>query len=179
MSIRIRLLSISTVCWMAISACTAACTVACASQHPPSPQASPSDSAKPSATGTVPAVASTASTTVSPTTTTPDCTGLSICAPPPPDAEGNPPCFYSDGWQAATDGGIEVWYFHEPQNMTKAEKVTAVVRKTDGTNETQEAEVAAGQQVHRFEFPTVDKAVVAEVFFDTDGGRCFVVGPGS
>ncbi|MGO9509436.1 MAG: hypothetical protein ACLPXZ_19600 [Mycobacterium sp.] len=43
-------------------------------------------------------------------TSTPDCVGLSICAPPP-DAEGNPPCYYSDGWQASGSGaGIEVWY---------------------------------------------------------------------
>ncbi|SOJ56035.1 hypothetical protein MSIMFB_03512 [Mycobacterium simulans] len=123
------------------------------------------------------------STTVSPSTTpttAPPCVGLSICPPPPPDAEGNPPCFYSDGWQATTSGtGIEVWYFHEPQNMSKAEKVTAVVRKKDGTTESQDANIEAGQQVHRFEFPAIAKSAVSEVFFDTSSGRCFVIGPGS
>ncbi|CAM2765559.1 hypothetical protein BST27_00230 [Mycobacterium intermedium] len=167
MSTRIRLL--------AIVAMGLASVTACASQHPTSPQASTAKSPTPSASSPVSAVVS---TTVSPTTSTPECTGLSICAPPPPDAQGNPPCFYSDGWQAATDGGIEVWYFHEPQNLSQAEKVTAVVRKTDGTTQSQEADVAAGQQVHRFEFPTIDKSVVAEVFFDTAAGRCFVAGPG-
>ncbi|MCV6974574.1 hypothetical protein H7J11_08760 [Mycobacterium bourgelatii] len=152
----------------------------CVSQHPTSPQAatasSTAGSAMPTAGGSVSPVVS---TTASPTTSTPACTGLPICEPPPPDAQGNPPCFYSDGWQAATDGGIEVWYFHEPQNLSQAEKVTAVVRKTDGTTQTQEADIAAGQQVHRFEFPAIDKSVVAQVFFDTAAGRCFVAGPGS
>lgn len=63
--------------------------------------------------------------------------------------------------------------------MSKPDKVTAVVRKKDGTIESQDANIEAGQQVHRFEFPTIDKAAVAEVFFDTSSGRCFVIGPGS
>ncbi|EUA10782.1 hypothetical protein I546_3358 [Mycobacterium kansasii 732] len=106
--------------------------------------------------------------------------GLSICPPPPPDAEGNPACFYSDGWQATSSGaGIEVWYFHEPHNMSKPDKVTAVVRKKDGTTESQEADIQAGQQVHRFEFATINQSAVAEVFLDSSTGRCFVIGPGS
>ncbi len=72
-----------------------------------------------------------------------------------------------------------MWYFHEPQNLSKAEKVTAVVRKKDGTNESQDANIEAGQQVHRFEFPTIDKSAVSAVFLDTSNGRCFVIGPGS
>jgi hypothetical protein len=113
-------------------------------------------------------------------TTTPPCVGLSICAPPPPDAEGNPACYYADGWQGtATGAGIEVWYFHEPQNLSKPDKVTALVRKKDGTNESQDANVEAGQQVHRFEFPATDKSAVQEVLLTTGTGRCFVVGPGS
>ena len=173
MSKPIRLMAVIAMGWVGVAAC--------ASQHPPTPQAS-----APSATrtgGTTSAtVSAAASTTLSPSTTTstPDCVGLSICPPPPPDAEGNPPCFYSDGWQAtSTGGGIEVWYFHEPQKMSQAEKVTAVVRKKDGTNQSQEANIEAGQQVHRFEFPTIDQSAVAGVFFDTDNGRCFVIGPGS
>jgi hypothetical protein len=114
------------------------------------------------------------------TTTTPDCVGLSICTPPSPDAEGNPACFYSDGWQPNSAGsGIEVWYFHEPQNLSKPDKVTAIVRKKDGTNESQEAAIAAGQQTHRFEFPAIDKSSVQEVLLNTGNGRCFVIGPGS
>lgn len=60
-------------------------------------------------------------------TSTPTCVGLSICTPPPPDAEGNPPC-YSDGWRASIqDGGVEVWYFREPSsNLSKPDQVTAV-----------------------------------------------------
>ena len=113
-------------------------------------------------------------------TTTPQCVGLSICPPPPPDAEGNPACYFSDGWQGnATGAGIEVWYFHEPQNLSKPDKVTAVVRKKDGTNESQDANIEAGQQVHHFEFPTIDKSAVQEVLLTTSTGRCFVTGPGS
>jgi hypothetical protein len=113
-------------------------------------------------------------------TTTPQCVGLSICPPPPPDAEGNPACYFSDGWQGnATGAGIEVWYFHEPQNLSKPDKVTAVVRKKDGTNESQDANIEAGQQVHHFEFPTIDQSAVQEVLLTTSTGRCFVTGPGS
>lgn len=176
MSKVIRLIAIFAMGWVGVAAC--------ASQHPTSPQASAPGSTKPVSTIVSVAGSTTASpgatpSTASTATSTPACVGLSICDPPPPDAEGNPPCFYSDGWQATTDGGIEVWYFHEPQNMSVADKVTAVVRKKDGTTVNQEADVAAGQQVHRFEFPTIDKSVVAEVFFDTARGRCFVIGPGS
>jgi hypothetical protein len=61
--------------------------------------------------------------------------------------------------------------------MSKPDKVTAVVRKKDGANETQDATVEAGQQVHRFEFPAIDKSSVQEVLLNTSTGRCFVVGP--
>ncbi|MCV7198090.1 hypothetical protein [Mycobacterium angelicum] len=123
-----------------------------------------------------------ASPTTSPTsaTSTAPCVGLSSCPPPPPDAEGNPACYYADGWQATSSGkGIEVWYFHEPQNMSRAESVTAVVRKKDGTTESQDANIEAGQQVHRFEFAAIAKSAVSEVFLDSSGARCFVIGPGS
>ena len=70
-----------------------------------------------------------------------------------------------------------MWYFHEPQNLSKPDKITALVRKADGTNESQDADIAAGQQTHRFEFPTTDKAAVQEVLLNTSNGRCFVIGP--
>ncbi len=147
---------------------------ACASQQPSPPKATAPSTTKPPPT---------TSTTVprgSPATATrpPQCIGLSICPPPPPDAEGNPACYYADGWQAS-GAGIEVWYFHEPQNLSKPDKVTALVRKTDGTNESQDAGIDAGQQVHRFEFPTIDKSAVQEVLLTTGNGRCFVIGPGT
>ena len=152
---------------------------ACASQ----PKASgPSSTAPPAAASTaVSRVAPTNATALATTpTSSPDCVGLSICAPPPPDAEGNPACFYSDGWQAtASGGGIEVWYFHEPQNLSTPDKLTVVVRKKDGTSESQDANIEAGQQTHRFEFPTINKSVVQEVLLNSNSGRCFVIGPGS
>jgi hypothetical protein len=102
---------------------------------------------------------------------------LSICPAPPPDAEGNPACYYADGWRANASGaGIEVWYFHEPQNLSKPDKITALVRKKDGTNESQDASIDAGQQAHRFEFATVDASAVLEVLLSTGSGRCFVIG---
>ncbi len=116
---------------------------------------------------------------VSPATATsaPACVGLSSCPPPPPDAEGNPGCYYADGWRDAPGGGIEVWYFHEPKNISRADKVTALVRKKDGTTASQDANIDAGQQVHRFEFPGVDKSGVQEVLLTTSSGRCYVAGP--
>ena len=75
---------------------------------------------------------------------TPTCVGLSTCTPPP-DAEGNPPCYYADGWQAdASEGGIAVWYFHEPANLSNADQVTAVVRMKDGTVASQIAALVRG-----------------------------------
>ncbi|RUP04960.1 MAG: hypothetical protein EKK34_11440 [Mycobacterium sp.] len=152
---------------------------ACGSPHA-SPPASSSTPAKPATPAASAAPVTKPSTTTTSTTGAPDCVGLSICTPPPPDADGNPACFYSDGWQASSTGaGIEVWYFQEPQNMSTPDKVTAVVRKKDGSTESQDAAIEAGQQVHRFEFPAIDKSAVAEVLFDTSRGRCFVTGPGS
>ncbi|KZS58720.1 hypothetical protein [Mycobacterium ostraviense] len=152
--------------------------VACASQQQAPPHASASSSTS-TTVSTTTASTTQPGTTTSPATTAP-CVGLSICPPPPPDAEGNPACFYSDGWQATSSGaGIEVWYFHEPQNMSTPDKVTAVVRKKDGTTESLEADIQAGQQVHRFEFATINQSAVAEVFLDSSTGRCFVIGPGS
>ncbi|WP_156687473.1 hypothetical protein [Mycobacterium sp. Marseille-P9652] len=117
-----------------------------------------------------------------PSTTAPaptPCVGLSICPPPPPDAEGNPGCYYADGWRATTSGaGIEVWYFHEPQNVAKPDKVTVAVRTKDGTSPSQTADIAAGQQAHRFEFPDVAASSVNEVLLTSSTGRCFVIGPG-
>lgn len=93
----------------------------------------------------IPAAHADPSTTSSVAPGTPQCIGLSICPPPAPDAEGNPACYYSDGWQGNSAGsGIEVWYFHEPQNLSKPDKISAVVRKKDGTNESQDANIDAG-----------------------------------
>lgn len=72
-----------------------------------------------------------------------------------------------------------MWYFHEPQNLSTPDKVTALVRKKDGTNESQDADIEAGQQVHRFEFAAVGKSTVQEVLLTTSSGRCFVIGPGT
>jgi len=72
-----------------------------------------------------------------------------------------------------------VWYFQDPQNLSKPDKITAVVRKKDGTTESQDADIEAGQQVHRFEFPTIEQSSVQEVLLTSSTGRCFVIGPGS
>ncbi|OJZ67953.1 hypothetical protein BRW65_25835 [Mycobacterium paraffinicum] len=136
----------------------------------------PAAQAAPATTTTAPSPAPT--TGASPTTSTPACVGLSICPPPPPDAEGNPACYYADGWRGDSSGaGIEVWYFRDPQSPPKPDKVTALVRKKDGTSESQDAEIAADQQVHRFGFPSVAPSVVQEVLFTSGNGRCFVIGP--
>jgi hypothetical protein len=155
--------------------------MACGSEHAAPPNASSSSATKPSTPASLSTSSSAPSNPVaSPaTTSTPACVGLSICPPPPPDAEGNPACYYADGWRADSSGaGIEVWYFRDPQKPPKADKVTAFVRKKDGTNESQDADIEAGQQVHRFGFPTVAPSAVQEVLFSSGSDRCFVIGPG-
>ncbi|WP_231983693.1 hypothetical protein [Mycobacterium sp. E2733] len=160
-----------------LAALSMACAglVACGSQHAAPPNASGSSAPKSS----TPASSSASSSVVSPaTTSTPACVGLSICPPPPPDAEGNPACYYADGWRAdSSGGGIEVWYFRDPKEPSQPDRVTALVRKKDGTNESQDADIAADQQVHRFGFPSVAPSAVQEVFFSSGSGRCFVIGP--
>lgn len=135
--------------------------------------------APPTTTSPSPSPAPTAGASVPPTTSaTPACVGLSICPPPPPDAEGNPACYYADGWRADNSGtGIEAWYFEDPKSPSKPDKVTASVRKKDGTTESQDATIEAGQQVHRFEFPAIPQSAVDEVLFITGAARCFVIGP--
>jgi len=162
-----------------------ACTwlTACGPQQAAQPNASAGSSTSPSA-GTRTSVpqntaAGTTPSSIAPSST-PPCIGLSICPPPPPDAEGNPPCYYADGWRANDSGaGIEVWYFHEPQNMSKPDKITVMVRKKDGTSESRDANIDAGQQVHRLEFPTLEQSSVDEVLLTSGSGRCFVIGPGN
>ena len=110
--------------------------------------------------------------------TTSSCVGLSICPPPPPDAEGNPGCYYRDGWAADPSGsGINVYYFREPSDSAKAEQVTADVHVADGTTASQIAALDAGQSSDQIQFPGIDTSAVREVVLTTDAGRCFVAGP--
>ena len=112
--------------------------------------------------------------------TTESCVGLPICTPPPPDAEGNPACFYRDGWVADTSGsGINVYYFRESSNAVNGEQVTADVRLKDGTTASQIAAIDPGQSNDQIQFPGIDKSAVQEVLLTTSAGRCFVIGPNS
>ena len=61
-----------------------------------------------------------------------------------------------------------MWYFHEPQSLSKPDKITALVRKKDGTSESQDSDIAA-----------IDGSAVQEALLTTDTGRCFVIGPGA
>lgn len=152
--------------WSIVAACGSA-------THAVGPGTAPATHAVAQTTSVGPTVSSTAPTT------TPQCVGLSICPPPPPDAAGNPACYYADGWRAGTSGGgIEVWYFREPQSPSKADKVTVTVRRKDGTTQSQDASIDAGQQVHRFEFLDTPQASVDEVLLVSSADRCFVIGPG-
>ncbi len=157
--------------------------IACGSQHSASPHTSAPTSTTPSfavSAGIPPSTpAAEPLAPVAPgSTNAQPCVGLSICTPPPADADGNPPCYYSDGWRADASGaGIEVWYFQDPRNPSKPDKVTAFVRKKDGTSESQDSNIEVGQQAHRFEFPAIVQSTVDEVLFDSSAGRCFVIGP--
>jgi hypothetical protein len=147
---------------------------ACSSSSPSQPQA-----ATASSTTTQPALPAPATpkATASPSTT-PPCVGLSICPAPPPDAEGNPGCYYRDGWAIDTSGsGIDVYYFREPPNAVDGEQVTADVRLKDGTTASQIAAIDPGQVSEQIQFPGIDKSAVQEVLLTTGAGRCFVIGP--
>ena len=114
--------------------------------HKPLPASSPSPSA--SSPSRTPKTTATA-----PATTTTHAFGLSICTPPPPDAEGNPVRNYRDGWEGDPSGsGINVYYFREPAAAAGAEEVTATFA-SDGTVASQIAEIDAGQSFHRIQFP--------------------------
>jgi hypothetical protein len=105
---------------------------------------------------------------------------LPICTPPPPDAEGNPACYYRDGWTADTSGsGINVYYFRESSNAVNGEQVTADVRLKDGTTASQIAAIDPGQSNDQIQFPGINKSAVLKVLLTTSAGRCFVVGPNS
>lgn len=146
--------------------CVAA--AACSTNSPSHPQAGPASSPHQESAATATAVA----------TTTPSCIGLSICTPPPPDAEGNPACNYRDGWDADPSGsGINVYYFRESSAAADAEQVTADIHLKDGTIASQIAAIEAAQTFHRIQFPGIDKAAVQEVLLNTGAGRCFVIGP--
>jgi hypothetical protein len=162
----------------AIFAAGCAGLAACGSAQHPAPNTAGSKTPTTTAHGSAPPTA-TAGAPVSPNTATtaPACVGLSICSPPP-DAEGNPACYYSDGWAAGASGSaIDVYYFHEPQNLSNPDNVTAEIRMKDGTVASQVAPIDAGQQLHQFEFPAIDKSAVQEVFLIGSGGRCYVTGP--
>ena len=121
---------------------------ACSSSSPSPPQAATASSTtqQPAVTTTRAAPNATAAphATAGPSTT-PPCVGLSICPPPPPDAEGNPACYYRDGWAADTSGsGINVYYFRESPNAVNGEQVTADVRLKDGTTASQIAAIDPG-----------------------------------
>jgi hypothetical protein len=150
---------------------------ACSSSTPSQPQATTASSTTQQPTVTGPAAPHATAAPSASAAPTP-CVGLSICPPPPPDAEGNPGCYYRDGWDADPSGsGINVYYFREPSNAANGEQVTADVRLRDGTTASQIAALDPGQSSDRIQFPGIDKSAVQEVLLTTSAGRCFVIGP--
>ena len=150
---------------------------ACSSSSPPRPQAATASSTTPQPAVTATRAAPNA--TAAPSSTA-SCVGLAICTPPSPDAEGNPACYYRDGWAADTSGsGINVYYFRESSNAVNGEQVTADVRLKDGTTASQIAAIDPGQLNDQIQFPGIDKSAVQEVLLTTSAGRCFVIGPNS
>lgn len=156
---------------------------ACSASSPPPPQAATASSTTPlpavTTTHAAPNATAAPDATAAPSTTA-SCVGLSICPPPPPDADGNPACYYRDGWAADTSGsGINVYYFRESPNAVNGEQVTADVRLKDGTTASQLAAIDPGQSNDQIQFPGIDQSAVHEVLLTTSAGRCFVIGPGS
>ena len=160
------------------------CLAACSSSSPSAsqPQATTSSSTTRQPTVTEPLAPNATphpNATAAPHAITP-CVGLSICPPPPPDAEGNPGCYYRDGWAADPSGsGINVYYFRESSNAVNAEQVTADVRLKDGATASQIVAIDAGQMMDQIQFPGIDRSAVQEVLLTTGAGRCFVIGPDS
>ena len=152
---------------------------ACSSPSPSQPQAATASSTTPHPAVTTDRVTAPATPTAAATpSTTASCVGLSICPPPPPDAEGNPACYYRDGWAIDTSGsGIDVYYFREAPNAVDGEQVTAEVRQKDGTTASQIVAIDPGQLNDQIQFPGIDKSAVQEVLLTTGAGRCFVIGP--
>lgn len=156
---------------------------ACSASSPPPPQAATASATTPqpavTTTHAAPNATAAPDATAAPSTTA-SCVGLSICPPPPPDADGNPACYYRDGWAADTSGsGINVYYFRESPNAVNGEQVTADVRLKDGTTASQLAAIDPGQSNDQIQFPGIDQSAVHEVLLTTSAGRCFVIGPGS
>jgi hypothetical protein len=153
---------------------------ACSSSSPSRPHAATASSTTQQATvtgTTAPRATATPNPTAAPSTTT-SCVGLSICTQPPPDTEGNPACYYRDGWAADPSGiGINVYYFRESSKAANGEQVTADVRMKDGTTASQIAAIDPGQSSDQIQFPGIDKSAVQKVLLTTSAGRCFVIGP--
>jgi hypothetical protein len=147
---------------------------ACSSSSPSQPQATTASSTIRQPTVIKPAAPNSTAArnaTATPTAPTP-CVGLSICPPPPPDTQGNPACYYRDGWDADPSGsGINVYYFREPSNAANGEQVTADVRLRDGTTASQIAAMDSGQSNEQIQFPGIDKSAVQEVLLTTSAGR--------
>jgi len=154
--------------------CFGAVACSSSSSSPSQPQAATASSSIEKATATTTAAPT---ATAAPTTTT-SCVGLSVCAPPPPDAAGNPACFYRDGWAADPSGtGINVYYFRESSDAAGGEQVTADVRQKDGTVASQISAIDPGQSNDQIQFPGIEASTVQEVLLTTNAGRCFVIGP--
>jgi hypothetical protein len=156
---------------------------ACSSSSPSRSQAATASSTTPQpaviTTRAAPNTTAAPNATAAPSTTA-SCVGLSICTAPPPDPEGNPACYYRDGWAADTSGsGINVYYFRESSNAVNGEQVTADVRLKDGTTASQIAAIDPGQSNDQIQFPGIDKSAVQEVLLTTSARRCFVIGPNS
>jgi hypothetical protein len=152
---------------------------ACSSSSPSPPQAATASSTTPQPAATTTRAEATAApdATAAPSTTA-SCVGLSICPPPPPDAEGNPACYYRDGWAIDSSGsGINVYYFRESPDEVNGERVAADVRLKDGTTASQIAAIDPGQLNDQIQFPGIDESAVQEVLLTTRAGQCFVIGP--
>ncbi|MFE5700294.1 DUF2510 domain-containing protein [Rhodococcus koreensis] len=95
--------------------------------------------------------------------------GLPAYVPPPPDEDGNPPCPLPTGWGVgATGSGVmaTVW-------TDGPAAVSATVRKTSGEDEVQPATIKSGQDLHEFDFPSIEESSVKEVLINTPTGRCY------
>ncbi len=91
-------------------------------------------------------------------------------AAPLPNAQGDPPCPAPHAWGRHPHGlGILVTYWSDA-----AAAVTILVRTTTGADRAQRRSLRA-DELHLFEFPDIEPALVHEVLVMTNTLRCFAL----
>jgi hypothetical protein len=166
-----------------------ACAVGALTLEVVSCGSSPNTTATPSSipTTTVPIVSTTDAISDTPL---PPGRGIPAYTPPPPDAEGHPPCGMSAAdWTAFTDQGaphgtlidIQKYPLVPSEAWTLPDSFTVVIQTTDGKHHTEDAVTRHGKfgpwdsvAEYDFIFRDIDPADVKRVLLTNSKGTCWV-----